>query len=251
MEQVLQFIADYQWWMYGLFGLLILFYLWRALSARRETARAMFPLEREQAQTRYGRSVALMAGFLVLVAAVFGLTTFGLPALNRPVEAATPTVTMGPLPAPTLTSTPPPPTITPTASATTVRPTRPVQSSETPAALVATPTPVVRPPTCPNPGVRIVSPGVNQVVQGNFAVRGSASIADFSYYKIEVGPGLNPGDNAWTVVGNLHDAPVNSGVLATFNSGSYAPGIYTLRLVVVDATGNFPEPCRVTINVQR
>lgn len=89
------------------------------------------------------------------------------------------------------------------------------------------------------------------MVQGNFAVRGTASIPSFSYYKVEVGAGTNPRDDAWTVVGDLHDAPVVNGVLATFNSGAYAPGTYTLRLVVVDATGNFPEPCRVTVSVQR
>jgi hypothetical protein len=89
------------------------------------------------------------------------------------------------------------------------------------------------------------------VVQGNFVVRGTASIANFSYYKVEVGSGPNPPDNAWTVVGSTHDTPVSGGTLATFNSGAYAPGTYSLRLVVVDNTGNFPEPCRVTINVQR
>jgi hypothetical protein len=99
--------------------------------------------------------------------------------------------------------------------------------------------------------VRITSPGVNQVVQGNFAVRGTASHENFQYYKIEVGPGTNPGEQQWTVVGQLHNSPVNGGVLATFNTGAYPPGTYTLRLVVVDQTGNFPEPCRVTISVQR
>jgi hypothetical protein len=40
-------------------------------------------------------------------------------------------------------------------------------------------------------------------------------------------------------------------VLETFNSGAYPAGTYTLRLVVVDQTGNYPEPCRVTITVRR
>jgi hypothetical protein len=86
-------------------------------------------------------------------------------------------------------------------------------------------------------------------VRGNFAIRGTASISGFDYYKVEVGSGSNPSN--WTVVGQLHHTPVAGGVLETLNSGAYAPGTYTLRLVVVDATGNYPAPCRVTISVQR
>jgi hypothetical protein len=92
---------------------------------------------------------------------------------------------------------------------------------------------------------------VNQVVRGNFAVRGTAAGPDFDYYKIEVGPGANPADHEWVVVGQLHKSSVSGGVLETFNSSAYAPGTYTLRLVVVDVTGNFPEPCKVTVKVQR
>jgi hypothetical protein len=82
-------------------------------------------------------------------------------------------------------------------------------------------------------------------------VRGTANITDFQYYKVEVAPGANPQDHEWGVVGQLHYGPVEGGVLETFNSAAYAPGAYTLRLVVVDQTGNYPEPCRVTITVQR
>lgn len=60
MERVLQFIADYRWWLAGLLGLLMIFYLWRAFKARREAARAMFKLEREQAQAKYGRNVIVL-----------------------------------------------------------------------------------------------------------------------------------------------------------------------------------------------
>lgn len=248
MERVLQFIADYQWWIAGLFGLLILFYLWRAFKARREVARAMFKLEREQAQAKYGRNVIVLAVLSVLLASVFGATSYLLPSLNRTPEP-TVTPTPGLLPAATLTHTPLPPTATPTATATQVRPTRPVRPTAT-SEVVSTPTPEVRPPSCPNSNVRIVSPGVNQVIQGNFQLRGTANIPSFQYYKVEVGSGSSPRDNAWTVVGALHNTPVANGVLETFNTGAYTPGTYTLRLVVVDSTGNFPEPCRVTVTVQ-
>jgi hypothetical protein len=91
---------------------------------------------------------------------------------------------------------------------------------------------------------------VNQTVQGNVSIRGTANVDGFQYYKIEAAPGAKPADNQWTVVGQLHYNPVSGGVLETFNSGAYPAGTYTLRLVVVDRTGNYPEPCRVTVVVQ-
>jgi hypothetical protein len=117
--------------------------------------------------------------------------------------------------------------------------------------VTATVTLPVQPPACPNPSVQVTSPGMNQVVTGNFPVRGTANIADFQYYKVEVGPGANPQDQEWTVVGDLHRTPVAGGVLETFNSDAYPVGTYALRLVVVDQTGNYPEPCRVVVNIQR
>jgi hypothetical protein len=249
MERVLQFIADYQWWIYGLLGLILLFYLRRALLARRDGARSIFKLEQEQARTRYSRSVILSAVVLVIMMAVFVVSNPLLPSPS-PTPEPTPTETTGPLAASTLTPTPPPPTITSTSTPTKERPTRPPSPSATPDAL-ATQTPVVRPAACPDATGRITSPGVNQVIQGNFPVRGTANLADFQYYKVEVGPGTNPKDHEWVVVGQLHYSPVSGGVLETFNSSAYAPGTYTLRLVVVDQTGNYPTPCLVTINVQR
>ena len=249
MEQVLGILSEYQWLIYLILGLVLIFFLRRALLARRDGARSLFKLEQEQARTRYSRSVTVCAIILLLMAAVFIISNPILPEAVATPEP-TPTETSGPLAASTLTPTPAPATITPTATATRQRPTRPPKPTETPGA-DATETPVVRPPACPNPNVRITSPGQNQVVQGNVPVRGTANIASFQYYKVEVGPGGNPKDSEWTVVGDLHRSPVSGGVLETFNSSAYAAGTYSLRLVVVDQTGNYPEPCRVTVTVQR
>ncbi len=247
MERVLEYLAEYQWWIYGILGLILLFFLRRALLARREEARSIFKLEQEQARSRYTRSVTISALVVVLMAAVFFLSNPVMPAAT-PTPEPTATVTSGPLAASTLTPTPPPATITPTPTPTVVRPTR--QRPPTPTSEFAeTPTPPVRPAACPNPNVRITSPGMNQVIQGNFPIRGTATHPEFGYYKVEVGQGNNPRE--WTVVGRLHDAPVNGGVLETFNANAYPNGIYTLRLVVVDQTGNYPEPCQVTVTVQR
>jgi len=248
MEQILKLISEYQWWIYGLFGLILLFYLRRAILARRESVRSIFKLEQEQARGRYGRSVVLAGAVLLLMGVVFGVTNFLLPTMNQP-PVPTPKATTGPLVVPTLTSTAAPPTVTSTAMATAVRPTRPVKPSDTPD-VDATDIPAVAPPACPNPNVRLTSPGLNQVVQGHVPVRGTAGGASFQYYKVEVRPGSNPMNQDWDLVGELHRTPVAGGVLETFNGGAYSPGTYTLRLVVVDQTGNYPEPCRVTITVQ-
>jgi hypothetical protein len=250
MDKVLEIIAQYQWWIYGVLGLILLFYLRRALLARREGARSIFKLEQEQARGRYGRSAAVMALLLIVMVLVFVLSNPLLPGTVEKTPVPTSTPTEGPLTEPTLTPTPAPATITPTGTPTMVRPTRPVRPTDTPE-VVVTETPVVRPAACPNPNVRIVSPGMNQAIRGNFPLRGSANISDFQYYKIEVGPGSSPKDHEWTVVGQLHSEPVAGGVLETLNSGAYAPGTYTLRLVVVDQTGNYPEPCKVTVAIQR
>ena len=248
MEKALRLIADYQWWIYGLLGLILLFYLWRALATRREGARSIFKLEQEQARIRYGRSVRVSALILLIMAAVFVLTNPLVPGPNT-TPGPTPTETTGLLAASTLTPTPPPPTVTPTATATRVQPRPPTRPSPT-SDVSVTDTPVVRPAACPDPNVRLTSPGVNQVVRGNFPVRGTANIPNFQYYKIEVGPGTNPKGHEWIVVGQLCYSPVVGGVLGTFNSSAYPPGVYTLRLVVVDQTGNYPTPCRVTITVR-
>jgi hypothetical protein len=249
MERVVEILSDYQWWIYGVLGLILLFYLRRAILARRNGARSIFKLEQEQARGRYSRSVAISAVILLVMVAVFLVSN---PMAPSPVVTPepTPTVTTGPLAASTLTPTPPPATITSTPTPTQVRPTRPPQPTTT-AEFVETPTPAVRPAACSNPGVQITSPGVNQAITGNLPIRGTASIPNFQYYKVEVGPGSSPRDHEWTVVGQLHERTVSGGVLETFNSGAYPAGIYTLQLVVVDQTGNYPEPCRVTIRIER
>lgn len=249
MDRILDTVADYQFAIYGVLGLILIFFLRRALLARREAARSIFKLEQETARGKYNRSVGISAFILLLVVATFALTN---PLVSTPKETPqpTPTLTTGPLAVATLTPTMPPPTLTPTPRPSPVTATPRPRLTATPA-VVATTVPVVVAPNCPNGNARITSPGVNQVLNGSFQVRGTANTGGFQYYKIEIAAGANPRDHDWGVVGDLHRTPVTGGVLATINSGAFAPGTYSLRLVVVDQTGNYPEPCRVTVVFQR
>jgi hypothetical protein len=108
--------------------------------------------------------------------------------------------------------------------------------------------PVVVAPACPDARSVISTPGVNAVVSGNVAVTGRASHEIFEYYKLEYAPGADAADGFFYFGGA--NSQVEGGQLGVFSSGAVANGVYTIRLTVVDQTGNFPPPCQVTVTVQ-
>jgi hypothetical protein len=89
---------------------------------------------------------------------------------------------------------------------------------------------------------------MGQKVQGLVQFVGTANVRDFDYYKLEMGPGDAPRN--WSFLFSRQSAVVN-GPLGAWNSDTVPPGMYTIRLIVVDRTGNYPEPCRVTVIVER
>ena len=240
MTVFLQFLADNAAFVYGAIAIIALYLIRRALMARRERTSAIFPLEREVALARTYRTFGAAIILLVLLLAIWSAANLLLPRLYHVEGIATPTPDLLVLiDTPTPTSAPPTatPTITPT---TKPRPTRkppPVQS---------TPTPVVQPPQCPNPGAAIASPGNGQTAEGELPVTGTANIDGFQFYKLEW---LGPADpNQWNwFAGSEH--PVVGSVLGVLNTSGFAPGNYTIRLVVVDNTGNYPPPCTVQVVV--
>ena len=77
-------------------------------------------------------------------------------------------------------------------------------------------------------------------------VTGAASIDNFDYYKFEF---RIPPNGNWVFIDRF-DTSVGDGVLGSWNSDTVPPGTYEFRLVVVDGTGNFPEPCVVRLEVR-
>jgi hypothetical protein len=43
---------------------------------------------------------------------------------------------------------------------------------------------------------------------------------------------------------------VQGGRLGTLNASALAPGTYAIRVVVVDKTGNFVEPCQTVVIIR-
>jgi len=114
----------------------------------------------------------------------------------------------------------------------------------------AIPVPTPQVAVC-DPRVSILYPTVNAKLDGwgTTFIKGTASVDNFWYYKLEFGCGERPTD--WSVIGELHYEPVVRGILGYWNTGALPEGVYTLRLVVVDKTGNYPEPCEVRVIIER
>jgi hypothetical protein len=67
-------------------------------------------------------------------------------------------------------------------------------------------------------------------IRGNVPIRGSASGESFSYYRIQVGQGLNPQE--WIQIGEDYSSPVDDDLLVTWDTGGLS-GLWVIQLLVV------------------
>jgi len=197
-----------------------------------------------------------------------------------------PIATTALLPTATVTATPtdvlpPPPSPTeqapllPVATATDVPPTV-TRNILTPARITPTrdPTPTRRPPTatpttapvpiapapqeesapalCVQQGTVIMSPANGARVSGIIDLQGTANHAAFAYYKIEFAQGSRTAGDFlnWAYHSESRSA-VTSGLLGQFDTRPLQDGQWTLRLVVPDDQGKYPnpDPCEVMIEI--
>jgi LysM repeat protein len=75
---------------------------------------------------------------------------------------------------------------------------------------------------------------------------GTADLASFGYYKLEV---RRDGPDEWHYVTGT-DQPVRNGALGSWDTRTVSDGRYVFRLVVVDRTGNYPPPCEIGVYVK-
>jgi hypothetical protein len=163
--------------------------------------------------------------------------------------------------APTATPEPPtpvPPTPEPVIPTPTPIPPTPTPEPPTPTPEALLPTATPEPPTpeaapvvaaaCADPRAVISSPGANQVVSGVLGISGTATHETFQYYKLEFAPGANAGGEfVYFGGGNVQ---ITGALLGNLDTAALANGAYTIRLTVVDQSGNFPPPCDVSVVVQ-
>jgi hypothetical protein len=262
MGVLIQLLATYAPYIYLVCGLVALYQLYRLTQVRADRRQAVFSLERERAV----RSLYGIFTIALLLVAVMGVTYFASSTLPR-AAAATPTEelppefslqivpTNTPLPAtpsatPTTTVTPSPlpptttATVDPTIQALTPLPPTPTATVET---APPPPPPVAVASVCDERG-SITAPGNGATVNGVFSLVGTATHDAFNFYKVEFAPGANA-TGGFTYLADGR-GPVFGGTLASVDTRGFGNGPWTFQLTVVDQTGNYPEPCRVTVIVQ-
>ena len=263
MGFIIEAVATYAAYIYALCGLVALYHIYKVWLVRSERRQAVFSLEREKAM----RELFGIFYVAMLLVGLMGVTYFVSTTLAQAVE---PIVAESRSPQPNLpfmptpTTTPLPITLTPVVNAvvslpTPTAPATGTVSADTTVQLTAeaspapeTPTPVpaapaASSPACGDPRAAISSPGNGQTVSGVISIQGTAMHESFQYYKVEFAPGANASGGFVYLGGG--NSPVQGGVLANVDTAALGPGQWTLRLVVVDQTGNFPDPCAVTITV--
>jgi membrane peptidoglycan carboxypeptidase len=90
---------------------------------------------------------------------------------------------------------------------------------------------VITLPPITNPEANIVSPEPFSSVAGKVSIHGSAAGEKFSYYRLQIGKGLNPGE--WIQLIEDSTKPVKQGVLGEWDT-AVESGLYVLQLLVVD-----------------
>ena len=87
---------------------------------------------------------------------------------------------------------------------------------------------------------QITSPAENAVVRGTVPIVGNAIDPSFWKYEVYYGPEPNPADQ-WTLIGAIREQQVVDGLLETWDTALTPDGLYSLRLRVVNRTGNYAE----------
>lgn len=246
---LLTIIEEHTVWLYGACLVIILLFMRSYWVAHRQRQNTVFTIEKEIAAHREGRAMSGVGALLGVAVVITGIKYYVVPTLDvASIASPTPTLTI-PVPPTTVvviatrtpTPEPEPTAKTPSPQATaTPSPTEEMQATNTP--------PPPPPALCADPNICITSPGNGATVSGMVSIVGTADHGQFQFYKVEYGQGEQPGD--WHVINDIHRSPVHGGVLEQLNAGALPNGVYWVRLVVVDQSGNFPPPSQVRIVIQ-
>jgi hypothetical protein len=87
---------------------------------------------------------------------------------------------------------------------------------------------------CGNPDAVLYNPAPGEIVTGGFPIRGTANVPLGGKYRIEI---LRPNIPGWAFLWENYNRVSDSVLMPGFNPRLFPPGVYTLRLIIVDGAG--------------
>lgn len=230
MEEALRFFRAYEFWIYSLLAISGLLYFRKFILAWEELRGAAFGLEKESAQSRLNHSAGMLVLLLALAIAEFTLVSFVAPSVPGSSPLLTPTLDL-------------------LATSTTTLPASLASQGGTPAPGIPPASPEATPPAggegCVPGQVFLTEPAHDSEVSGVVALKGTANIENFGFYKYEV---ARPGETVWLTI-QAGREPRQESELGQWDTRTLPPGEYQLRLVVTDNQGNALPPCVIRVRV--
>ena len=228
MVEALRFFRAYEIWIYLILGLGGLIYIRKFILAWQELRQAAFGLERESALGRLNQSASMLVLLLALTITEFFLVSFIVPTLPGAIPLLTPTLDLLATTTSTL------PATTPEAGAS------PILATAT---LVSTPLGFAE--GCIPGQVLLTSPQNGTEISGVVVITGTASIANFGFFKLEM---KRVEESNWLTILAGNEVKVND-TLGAWNTSLLSPGDHELSLVVTDNQGNSLSPCIIGVRV--
>jgi hypothetical protein len=219
MRSLLDFLHDYEIFLYILIGVISIIYIRRFLSAWQEARLAIFGLEREVAGQRMRANASILVTLVLLIVFVFISTSFVRPMLPQVVVLPTATMEL--------------PTAQPIAlnlgTEADVTPTVEITGSQ----------------NCVADQLELTDPLNGAEISGVITLQGVINVQDFGFYKYEYS---QPGSSTWMIIA-ANDTIDPEGRLGLWDTSLLVPGDYLLRLVVTDNRSNVVGVCVVGVIV--
>jgi hypothetical protein len=213
---LLTFLQDYEMVVYYLAALVGLYNVYRFIAAQVRLSKTAFGLERELLIGRRNGAVITLLLLFGLAAGVNLAVRYGLPEAQRVEQVR---INANAVNLPTITPTP------------------------TPLILFG-----VDVTGCNEKKARLLEPRPGDAVRGKVTIRIVANITNFAFYKIELGTPDEP--DLWVTLYNNNEPALEEEPFSwTWDSATVVPGVYHLRLTVMQADLKFPTPCVVPIQV--
>lgn len=230
MDEALRFFRIYEGWIYFFIALGAFLYLRRLFANWREMRATIFGLERESAQTRFNQAITILVLLILIGIGEFVIVSYIAPL--RPESNPLQTATIDLLATATA-------TLPPQASVE-------VMEGEEEATQGPTPTIDARIGECVAGQREITDPQPGDQLLGEIEISGSANVANFGFYKLEVTP---QSQATWRTIQAGRNIVDNAILVNSWDTSTLAPGDYLLRLVVTTADGAALPDCQVPITI--